>query len=248
MPIHDWNRVPAGIYRDFHRGWTVEIRRALNRGLLPAGYYAMVERRTGRPGPETIASQLGRPEPTGGLVVTETPPCMKKVSQVETEKAFYARRADRIAIRNKLGRAVAIIEVISPGNKANRRAIASFVDEAVDFLRDGIHLVVIDPFPPGPRDPRGIAQAIWDGLIGEPLATRTEDNPLTVAAFDAGDPLTAYVETLAVGDPWLEAPLFLAPGWYVNVPLEETYQASWDMTPPIRGLVEPSAAAELPEA
>ena len=71
MAIHDWNRVPAWIYHDFHRGWTVEIRRALNRGLLPAGYYAMVERRAGRPDPETIASRLSRPEPTGGLVVTK---------------------------------------------------------------------------------------------------------------------------------------------------------------------------------
>ena len=44
-------------------------------------------------------------------------------------------------------------------------------------------------------------------------------------------PLTAYVDSLAVGDPLPDAPLFLAPGWYVNVPLEQTYMASWDVTP-----------------
>ena len=91
MPIHDWTRVPAGIYHDFHRGWTVEIRRRLNRGVLP---------------------QIG-----------------------------------------------------------GRR-----------------------------RFPAGCA-------------------------------------------------LFLAPGWYVNVPLEQTYLTSWDVTPPpIRELVETPAAAESPEA
>jgi hypothetical protein len=107
---------------------------------------------------------------------------------------------------------------------------------------------VVDPFPPGPRDPDGIAQTIWDQLIGEPLATQTASGALTVAAFDAGEPLTAYVDSLAVGDSWPDAPLFLGPGWYVNVPLEETYQASWDVTPrPIRNLLETPATGEQPE-
>jgi len=249
MPIHDWTRVPAGIYHDFHRGWTVEIRRRLNQGVLPPGYYAMVERRTNRPEPETIAIQLSSPKPEGGLLSAETPPLMKRASRVETEAALYARKADRIAIHREPRGIVAMIEVVSPGNKDSKHAIASFVDKAVDFIGNGIHFLVIDPFPPGPRDPDGIAQALWDRLVGEPLEIRAKDKPVTVAAFDAGIPLTAYVESVAVGDSLPDAPLFLAPGWYVNVPLEQTYRASWDVTPqPIRELVEPPAAAELPEA
>ena len=51
--------------------------------------------------------------------------------------------------------------------------------------------------------------------------------------------LTAYLETVGVGDPLPDAPLFLAPEWYVNVPLEQTYLASWNATPePIRELVQ----------
>ena len=30
MPIHDWTRVPAGIFHDFHHGWIEEAKRALN--------------------------------------------------------------------------------------------------------------------------------------------------------------------------------------------------------------------------
>ena len=244
MPIHDWTRVPAGIYHDFHQGWTIEIRRTLNRGILPQGYYAMADQRVSGPEPDIVAIQLRGPEPTGGLVVAETPPRMRRASRVEIEKALYARKANRIAIHHELGRVVAMIEVVSPGNKHSKQAIASFVDKAVDFLRNGIHFLVIDPFPPGPRDPDGIAQAIWNELSDEPLAARPAEKPLSVAAFDAGEPLTAYVETLAVGDPLPDAPLFLAPGWYVNVPLEQTYQASWDVTPaPIRDLVETPEAA-----
>jgi len=38
MPIHDWSRVDAGLFHDFHQAWTIELRKALNRGLLPPGY------------------------------------------------------------------------------------------------------------------------------------------------------------------------------------------------------------------
>ncbi|MGO9464964.1 MAG: hypothetical protein ACLQVF_12530 [Isosphaeraceae bacterium] len=125
--------------------------------------------------------------------------------------------------------------------------ISSFVAKAVDFINNGIHFLVVDPFPPTPRDPNGIAQAIWDELVGEPLATRPAGKPVTVAAFDAGEPLTAYVDSVTVGDPLPDAPLFLAPGWYVNVPLEQTYRASWDVTPrPIHDLLELAQAGEQP--
>ena len=121
------------------------------------------------------------------------------------------------------------------------------IQKVADFLRNGIHLLVVDPFPPGPRDPDGVAQAIWDELVGEPLATRPTYELLTVAAFDAGERLTAYVDCPAVGDPWPEAPLFLAPGWYVNVPLEETYRTSWAVTPrPIRDLLDTPATEPRP--
>lgn len=243
MPLHDWTRVDAGTYHDFHQGWTIEIRNRLNGGILPDGYFAMADQRVSGPEPDIVALRLRGPEPTGGLVVAETPPRMKQVARVETEAASYARKADRIAIRHGLGRVVAMIEVVSPGNKDSRHAIASFVAKAVEFLRNGIHFLVVDPFPPGPRDPDGIAQAIWDQLVGERLAIRPAEEQRIVAAFDAGEPLTAYVDPLAVGDALPVAPLFLAPGWYVNLPLEETYRASWAVTPrPIRDLLETPSA------
>jgi hypothetical protein len=243
MPIHDWTRVQAGTYHDFHQDWTIEIRRTLNSGVLPEGYFAMADQRVSGPEPDVVALRLRGPEPTGGLAVAESPPRIKPAARAEAEAARYAIKANRIAIHQGLGRVVAMIGIVSPGNKDSRHAAASFVGKAVEFLRAGIHFLMIDPFPPGPRDPDGLARAIWDELAGGAFASRPEDKPLTVAAFDAGDPLTAYVEAIAVGDPLPEAPLFLAPGWYVNVPLEPTYRTSWDVTPrPIRNLVEPPAA------
>ena len=157
MPIHDWTRVDAGTFHDFHQGWTIEIRNRLNGGILPDGYFAMADQRVSGPEPDIVALRLRGPEPTGGLVVAETPPRVKQAARVETEAALYARKANRIAIRHGLGRVVAMIEVVSPGNKDSKHAIASFVAKAVDFLRNGIHFLVVDPFPRGPRDPDGIA-------------------------------------------------------------------------------------------
>ena len=45
MPVHDWTRVDAGIFHHFHHGWIEEIARGLNRGILPADYYAMYQQR-----------------------------------------------------------------------------------------------------------------------------------------------------------------------------------------------------------
>jgi hypothetical protein len=42
---------------------------------------------------------------------------------------------------------------------------------------------------------------------------------------------TAHVEPVAVGDALVDMPLFLAPGWYVSVPLEATYEAAWRGVP-----------------
>ena len=202
----------------------------------------MADQRVSGPEPDVIALKLRGPEvpPSGGLITADAPPRARQVAKAETEQAAYARKANRLSIRHPLGHVVALIEVVSPGNKDSKHAIRSFRSKAVDFLRNGINLVVMDLFPPTPRDPEGIHQVIWDELVGEPFVSRPPDKPLTVAGYDAGIPLTAYVDPVAVGDILPDAALFLAPGWYVNIPLEATYEASWAETPqPIRDLVAP---------
>ncbi len=59
----------------------------------------------------------------------------------------------------------------------------------------------------------------------------------TVASYDSSD-TTVCVDPVTVGDPLPDAPLFLAPGWYVNIPLEDIYRTSWEAIPqPIRDSV-----------
>ncbi|HYH68519.1 MAG TPA: DUF4058 family protein [Urbifossiella sp.] len=240
MPIHDWTRVSAGTYHNFHQMWTVRILDALNGGILPAGYYVMTDQVVGGPEPDVVLLDVKDfPPGSGGTAVATFPPPSRQVSRLSRERAGYARRANRLSVRDHDGRVIALIELVSPGNKDSADHFDAFVGKLVKFVRAGVHVVVVDLFPPTPRDPEGVDRAIWDRLGGQPFEPRPAGKPLTVAAVEAGEEITAYSDPVAVGDALPNAPLFLAPGWYVNVPLEPTYAATWAVTPePIRAMFD----------
>lgn len=243
MPIHDWTLVDAGMFHNFHQHWTVHLCSALNAGVLPEGYYAMTDQRVAGPEPDVVSLRLdlpGQPQPDGGVVtVADAPPRLRQARR-QTTAAGYAIKANRISIRNRLGRVVSLIEVVSPGNKESQHAIRSFLNKVVEFLCAGIHVLLIDVLPPTPRDPDGLHHLVWARLTGSPFDERPADKPLSVAAYDVGEELGAYVEPLAVGDVLPDAPLFLAAGAYVEAPLEATYRAAFDALPRVlRDLVRP---------
>src|SRR2546421_12094765 len=76
MPIHDWNRVEAGIFHHFHHDWITELARALNGGLLPEDYYALPEQQAAGFGPDVLTLQTqpvngNAPETGSGHVATK---------------------------------------------------------------------------------------------------------------------------------------------------------------------------------
>lgn len=127
---------------------------------------------------------------------------------------------------------VGVLEVVSPGNKSDRNALAEFVTKAVNLLRAGIHLLVVDLFPPGRRDPDGIHKAIWDEFIENEFALPDEKR-LSLVCYAASDFPEAFVQPVSVADRLSDMPLFLSPGMYVPVPLEATYQSAWEAMPAI---------------
>src|SRR5262249_14015981 len=127
-------------------------------------------------------------------------------------------------------RIVAMVEIVSPGNKSSVNALRSFVEKAARLLERSVHLLVLDLHPPGPRDPQGIHAAIWEWFTGEQY-TPPPDKPLTLAAYEADLTTRAYVVPTAVGDVLAEMPLFLMPGGHVPIPLEATYQTAWAAVP-----------------
>jgi Protein of unknown function (DUF4058) len=209
MLIHDWTRVDAGIFHHFHHAWIGDLSRALNRGLLPPDHYALAEQIAGGAAPGLLALQ----------------------PRLRVEPDLYAEKANSIAIRHISDHEkIAIIEVISPGNKSTSHGLRAFVNKAVSVMRMGVHLVILDLFPLGPRDPQGIHKVIWDEFMENDFALPT-GKPLTLASYIGGPSPQAFVEPTVVGADLPEMPLFLAPEIYVPLPLEATYQSAWEAVP-----------------
>jgi hypothetical protein len=234
MPIHDWTRVPAGIFHDFHHAWIEEIKRYLNRGHLPEGYYALAEQLTGRLGPDVVTlhppdngSEPGE-NPRGGVMVAERAPKVRFHARTETET--YAAKAKAVVVRHASDHSViAMVEIVSAGNKSSQNRVQSFVRKAEETLAAGIHLLIADLFPPTPRDPEGIHPLIWQDRADEFVFSNAK--PLTCVSYIADPIPEAFIEPLAFGDPLPEMPLFLTPEVYVPVTLESIYQAAWQELP-----------------
>jgi len=249
MPIHAWSKTDAGLFHHFHQSWIVYLCGGLNRGVLPPDYFALAEQVTAGPIPDVLTLQrtedrtdspLSKAGSTGGVALAEVMPRTTFLRRAEPD--VYALKADRVAIRHRMWGVVAVIEIVSPGNKSSKAAMRSFVDKAVAFLRQGVHLLVIDLFPPTARDPQGLHKAIWDEILEEPFAL-PPGRPLTLASYSAGDVKIACVEPVAVGDRLPEMPLFIEPERYVSAPLEATYDLTWDACPaPFREAVLADAA------
>jgi hypothetical protein len=209
MPVHDWTRVEAGIFHDFHHGWIGEIKRALNRGLESTGLYAMV----------------------GPVAETEEPDAVELLGPIQDASKWYATTKKAVTIRHiSEHRVVAVLEILSPGNKSGRAALADLEYKVRSLLAGGIHVGLVDLFPPTSRDPEGIHPLIWDE-DDEGIFRFDPRQPLTCASYIGGIGAEAFVEPVAVGDKLPNLPLFLCHTEYVPVPLEETYQAAFAAVP-----------------
>jgi len=235
--------VDDGLFHAFHLGWIIELCRALNAGTLPPSYFAMAEQSIRGPIPDVLTLRLSsvKDQPSGAstaVAVATAPPRARVVSTFEG--SVYARKADRVTIRHRHGQIVAVIEIVSPGNKGSNTEFRAFVEKVSNLIQQGVHVLVIDLFPPTKRDPQGIHNAIWNEVADEDYSP-PDNQPLTVAAYSAGAIRTAYVEPFGVGDELPVMPLFLEPELYVPVALEETYRTSWGAFPAaLKGLLESS--------
>src|SRR5947209_7037374 len=194
MPIHDWTQVNAGIFHHFHSTWIVELGNTLNDGLLPSDYYALAEQVTRPFGPDVLTLQAnGNTKPSGtapssrSVAPLEKPPKVRVVQ--ESEADLYAKKANRIIIRHSSDdRIIAIIEILSPGNKSSLHAMDELLDKVWSIIDQGIHLLLIDLFPPTSRDPQGIHKLIWGDAAPVPPAGHL----LTLAAYHAVVPRRAF--------------------------------------------------------
>ena len=240
MPaVHDWTRVDAGTFHVLHTAWLGELQKALNRGGMPPGYSAMVQQpgavgnadvlslRTDDAPPLDRGGASPAWPPAGGAVaVADAPPAAEARVCVAGVRRYPRRE---LLIRHRTGRRpVALIEIVSSGNKASVAEAERFVSEVADAVANGLHVLVLHP--PTARDPDGLHGLIGP-LIGDDGFRFDPAEPLLAASYLADDPPTAYLRRLAVGDELPDMPLFLDPGHYVNVPLAATYAEAFGGMP-----------------
>ena len=157
------------------------IQRALNSGLLPDDYDALAEQRTAGYGPDVLALQVDAGDDTlfdapvtrnGGSMVAKS----QVAVTVETDMEFYRRKQNVVAVHHvRDDRVVALVEIVSPGNKSSRAALRSFVEKSAQLLDQRIHLLILDLHPPGSFDPQGIHGAIWEEIAGTWIAKAWHD-------------------------------------------------------------------------
>lgn len=236
MAVHDWTRVEAGTFHHFHITWIAQLSSALNGGLLPSGYYALAEQHTGDVLPDVLtlhASSSDRerkPSPGGSVgTVTKNRP---RVDLRLVARAFPKGKRRSIAVRHVSGhRIITLLEIVLLANKDRRRSVPSFVNKVVTALRLGIHVSLIDLYPPGIHDPGGMHGAVWDRFDPDQAYALPSEQSLSLAAYAAGTPPGAYVDHLSVGDPLPGMPLFLTARQYIELPLEPTYAAAYQGVP-----------------
>ncbi len=202
-PIH-----PKWPWESFHSAWATEIMKALNSGLLPPGYLAFAqvhfgERTSAEPEAEADSE-------VGGFSIP-----LLRSDCVEV----------RVAKDDAGGEIVATIQLVSPRNKNRRAARRLFVAKCVEYLWEGVGVVVADIVT---SHRFNVHDEIMHVLGGpEPMPNPSEPSVYAVAykpeRRGSNSSIKVWVMPLQIGDDLPVAPLGLKDGVYLPLDLEPTY-------------------------
>ncbi len=108
MPVHDWTKVDAGVFHDFHCAWIIHIKEALNAGLLPDGYYAMAEQHARDRIADVLTLHVPSPNlPTAGparsrgIAIADAPPRVGRKLVADPAATYQARRRTVATVRHR---------------------------------------------------------------------------------------------------------------------------------------------------
>jgi hypothetical protein len=228
MPLHDWKDERG--WDGVHLLWLGELVRWL-RPRLPETFRAYVgsvpaltvESTNGRP---DLQVRRWQPEPPGPVQETATSLLEPDLEGVATF-TFDPHQAIHI---DHHGCLVAAIELVSPRNKDRREAKESYASRYLGYLRQGVHLLLLDLLP-------RLAGFSFLGVMGPALGLAIPATPAPFAAcFRVGGPVPAgnaespvigvWHRALQPGQPLPTLPLSLASRQHVMIDLEEPYRAA----------------------
>lgn len=218
MPLHDWTDRDG--FEGLHGLWMAELVRSL-KATLPPGYRAVIGTTpVGLVGLETAKPDVSVRNGTGQPAATSG----RAIPQPDAELAVAVLEEDPTVRVVKNGQLVAAIELVSPGNKDRPSARGYYAGRYTNYLRGGIHLMVVDVH----RRPLGFGfPALIATSLGEPLPAPPAPSVVSYrvgpAAAIGGRMLEIWERPLAAGEPLPEMPLPLTYDDAVLVDLEGTY-------------------------
>jgi hypothetical protein len=244
MPLHDWKDERG--WDGVHLLWLSELVRWL-RPRLPDGFRAYVgsvpaltvESSNGRPDLQVRRWQPEPPGPAQETAISLLEPDLEGAATF----TFDPHRAIHIDYHGCL---VSAIELVSPRNKDRREAKESYASRYLGYLRQGVHLLLVDLLP----RPAGFS---FLDVLGTALGLAI---PATAAPFAAsfrvGDPIPkgnaespligVWYRSLHPGHPLPALPLALSSGHRIVIDLEQSYRAACEQA--YLDGVEPSASAD----
>lgn len=220
MPLHDWTRSTDAAFHSFHLGWLWNLARTLNTSVLPAGYEARTEEYVGPYEADIVALEVGAGSSEavrgsgGTLVPTLTIDRPRFLVHREHRLALYSARDER---------RVAVVEVISRGNKNSQVRVEWFGRKLLEYIENGLNLTILDVLPPTRLVPDGFASGLARSLG---TAVGLPQTALQATSFecDAEPPrVRVYAAELRVAQALPDVPLFLDQEVHVAGPLESTY-------------------------
>lgn len=224
MPLHDWATTRG--WSGVHILWMTEILRFI-KPRLPEGFRAYV----GTSPVVAIDDPEGEPDVSvrrleGGThrVLPDDEP---DPFQPDWEVAVATLEEDRSLYLERNGRLVAVVELVSPGNKDGNEKKAKYLSRYLGYLTNHVHLLLVDVHP------KPYAYSFADRLaarLGVPDQTPLPSPYAISYRVSSGDSTGGWLAVrkfpLAVGSTLPEVPLAIGFPDVVPVDLETTYMAA----------------------
>ena len=236
MPLRDHFHPPLANLRhweSFHAIWTAEIVRTLNRSVLPPGCFAEAQVHVGSRVEIDVATFTGETSSSSGpsgvngsgvaavtWVVSAPPLVMPAIFPDEIEVQVFDTSGGATL--------VAALSLVSPGNKDRPEARRAFAAKCLNYLQQGIGLVIVDIVSERLANLHNELINLMEQPEGYELPGAP---PLYAVAYrptrrETGDQIEMWPIPLAIGRTLPVMPLALRGVATVPVDLEATYTTS----------------------
>lgn len=224
MPLHDWKDERG--WDGVHLLWLAQLLDWIQ-PRLPAGFRAYV----GSVPALTLEAGNGKPDVTvrgWRSPPNETAPNgSTTIAPDRNVVATFTLDPQRAIHVDWHGQLIAAVEIVSPSNKDRLDSKARYTRRYLGYLRQGVHLLLIDVF----SQPAGFAfaDAISEDLgLGEPATPSPHAITYRVGStvpcdHEMGTQISLWRRLLKVGEPLPELPLPLDEDQAVVIDLESTY-------------------------